>query len=200
MFLNTLPKYDPSAGLPSERERLQMSIQGVVRAHTFPVEHAKKMLCPEEIYSKISEKWAVLGGEVWDKRVRIHHRAKKAGGVGGGWEVRKWIHETPHGDLEIFCRWDVEAGAVIFGFYLIAPGHPDNEESDEEDTLLGVDFECLGTLTEKEYMDQKEFLDRIWNPPKPPPKVLPLVGEKKISGNEKCFCGSGKKFRRCCGR
>lgn len=39
------------------------------------------------------------------------------------------------------------------------------------------------------------------------PQLLPAVeavsmarGEKRIGPNDRCYCGSGKKFKRCCGR
>ena len=37
-------------------------------------------------------------------------------------------------------------------------------------------------------------LNRLQNPPNP------AVAEKKVGRNEPCLCGSGKKFKTCCGR
>ena len=37
-------------------------------------------------------------------------------------------------------------------------------------------------------------LTRLLNP------VKPLVGPKKVGRNEPCSCGSGKKYKACCGR
>ncbi|HVO95868.1 MAG TPA: PBPRA1643 family SWIM/SEC-C metal-binding motif protein [Terriglobales bacterium] len=37
-------------------------------------------------------------------------------------------------------------------------------------------------------------LTRLLNPPKP------IIVEKKIGRNEPCSCGSGKKYKSCCGR
>jgi SWIM/SEC-C metal-binding protein len=37
-------------------------------------------------------------------------------------------------------------------------------------------------------------LNRLLNPPKP------VVAEKKVGRNEPCPCGSGKKFKNCCGQ
>ncbi len=34
----------------------------------------------------------------------------------------------------------------------------------------------------------------------PSPLMLPLIGRLQRSGNDPCPCGSGKKFKRCCGR
>ena len=32
-----------------------------------------------------------------------------------------------------------------------------------------------------------------------PKKIDPNILRKKIGRNEKCYCGSGKKFKHCCG-
>ena len=32
-----------------------------------------------------------------------------------------------------------------------------------------------------------------------PKKKIPFTLEKKMKRNEKCFCGSGKKYKHCCG-
>ena len=37
-------------------------------------------------------------------------------------------------------------------------------------------------------------LTRLLNPPKP------IVAEKKVGRNEPCPCGSGKKYKNCCGQ
>lgn len=37
-------------------------------------------------------------------------------------------------------------------------------------------------------------LERLLHPQKP------MVAEKKVGRNEPCFCGSGKKFKNCCGK
>ena len=37
-------------------------------------------------------------------------------------------------------------------------------------------------------------LDQLLNPPKP------IVAEQKVGRNERCPCGSGKKYKHCCGK
>ncbi len=37
-------------------------------------------------------------------------------------------------------------------------------------------------------------LERLLNPPKP------KIAEKKVGRNEPCPCGSGKKYKKCCGK
>ena len=46
-------------------------------------------------------------------------------------------------------------------------------------------------VTKKISNDEKEI--------KKPSKIDPKYIGKKMSRNEPCFCGSGKKFKRCCG-
>ena len=47
------------------------------------------------------------------------------------------------------------------------------------------------TVTKKISNDEKEI--------KQPSKIDPKYIGKKMSRNEPCFCGSGKKFKKCCG-
>ncbi len=37
-------------------------------------------------------------------------------------------------------------------------------------------------------------LERLLNPPKP------MIAEKKVGRNEPCPCGSGNKYKKCCGK
>jgi SWIM/SEC-C metal-binding protein len=37
-------------------------------------------------------------------------------------------------------------------------------------------------------------LERLLNPPKP------KIAEQKVGRNEPCLCGSGKKYKKCCGK
>ncbi len=37
-------------------------------------------------------------------------------------------------------------------------------------------------------------LERLLNPPKP------TIADKKVGRNEPCQCGSGKKYKKCCGK
>jgi SWIM/SEC-C metal-binding protein len=37
-------------------------------------------------------------------------------------------------------------------------------------------------------------LERLLNPPKP------MIAAKKVGRNEPCLCGSGKKYKTCCGK
>ncbi|MCG8605076.1 SEC-C domain-containing protein [bacterium] len=51
------------------------------------------------------------------------------------------------------------------------------------------------TITlEPEQPEDTTALDRLLNPPKP------IKAEKKIGRNERCPCGSGIKYKNCCGK
>lgn len=57
------------------------------------------------------------------------------------------------------------------------------------------------------YGKVKEIAERSWSkrghlrPPKDrPPPVEQLSGPQRVGRNEPCPCGSGKKYKRCCGK
>ena len=64
--------------------------------------------------------------------------------------------------------------------------------------------EIISTFQEKGWTykvelepDKPENVDdltRLLNPPKP------MIAAKKVGRNERCSCGSGKKYKTCCGR
>lgn len=47
---------------------------------------------------------------------------------------------------------------------------------------------------EIDHLNSSLFFDHL------SPKLLPIVNSKKIGPNEQCFCGSNKKYKKCCGR
>ena len=47
---------------------------------------------------------------------------------------------------------------------------------------------------------QREQLPADDDPPLPPPVETVHGEEKKVGRNDPCPCGSGKKYKRCCGR
>tara|TARA_Y100000591_G_scaffold312131_1_gene316270 strand:- start:310 stop:600 length:291 start_codon:yes stop_codon:yes gene_type:complete len=68
-------------------------------------------------------------------------------------------------------------------------------------------FELFSTLLEKLKLDYVTVLMnlKILEAPKEtkqtiePAKIDPKYIGKKMSRNEPCFCGSGKKYKKCCG-
>jgi len=64
----------------------------------------------------------------------------------------------------------------------------------DADTLLPRElelhsFEAIVAQHELDHHDGKIFLDRV---------DYPVTAKKKIGANEKCPCGSGKKYKKCC--
>lgn len=52
---------------------------------------------------------------------------------------------------------------------------------------------------EKKEKDYKKQLPGEDEPPLPPP-VEPIQAEEKPKRNEPCPCGSGRKYKQCCGK
>lgn len=47
---------------------------------------------------------------------------------------------------------------------------------------------------ELDHINSTLFMDRVL------PRVKPVVNKTKVRPNEPCICGSGKKYKKCCGR
>jgi peptide deformylase len=47
---------------------------------------------------------------------------------------------------------------------------------------------------ELDHLNSTLFMDRKI------PKIVPVVNKSKVGPNEPCICGSGKKYKKCCGR
>lgn len=56
-------------------------------------------------------------------------------------------------------------------------------------------LDAFGESLRKWEMDEDEFFDEFTAP-----KQIPVVKEKKIYPNDPCPCGSGKKYKKCCGK
>lgn len=56
----------------------------------------------------------------------------------------------------------------------------ENEELEKADHLMGFDDDMLGDY---DFMPQE-----------------PIVKDKKVYPNDPCTCGSGKKYKKCCGK
>ncbi|SHH95537.1 hypothetical protein SAMN02745207_03404 [Clostridium grantii DSM 8605] len=57
-------------------------------------------------------------------------------------------------------------------------------------------FEKLKVIYEKEFEEYKEEYSYFWNEE----IDMPIKKEPKIGRNEPCLCGSGKKYKKCCGK
>lgn len=83
----------------------------------------------------------------------------------------------------------------------------DTERADHFENLLKKIQEQISAMAEK----FEEYLEEDWEQDLPAKKVhkdfpgesrkeIPIVKEKKIYPNDPCPCGSGKKYKKCCGR
>ena len=75
---------------------------------------------------------------------------------------------------------------------------------DKEDMYreLGDEYNTLGNQERADYFYALEDAenDRRWNPHKEILSKQPVSKQKKIYPNDPCPCGSGKKYKKCCGR
>lgn len=64
----------------------------------------------------------------------------------------------------------------------------------EPHSFVASGFVAVVCQHELDHLSQKLFMDRKV------PKATPVVRKAKVGPNEPCICGSGKKFKKCCGR
>lgn len=64
----------------------------------------------------------------------------------------------------------------------------------EPHSFVASGFVAVVCQHELDHLNQKLFMD--YSVPKP----VPVVKKSKVGPNEPCICGSGKKFKKCCGR
>lgn len=65
----------------------------------------------------------------------------------------------------------------------------------EPHSIVATGFVAVVIQHELDHLNSKLFMDR--SVPKPTPIVRPTA---KVKPNEPCICGSGKKYKKCCGR
>ena len=177
--------FKADAGLPDEKQTELMTIQSVCAEHPFPVEQAENAFCPENVYDVLEAKWSGMAkGDFKGLKVR---RLKE------GWEIRHHLHESIHGEIELFCRWTgMEA---VFGCYIF-PYADDAEDDAGRDVSEGAEF--LGNQDPKLLLEQKHFLEHVWLEA---PRTTTIKRRGRQSRpNDRCDCGSGRKWKRCCGR
>lgn len=61
-------------------------------------------------------------------------------------------------------------------------------------TFIATGLVAVVCQHELDHLNSTLFMDRV------PPRILPVVNKKKAKPNEPCPCGSGKKYKKCCGK
>lgn len=61
-------------------------------------------------------------------------------------------------------------------------------------TFIATGLIAVVCQHELDHLNAMLFMDRSV------PKVIPVVSKKKVGPNDPCMCGSGKKYKKCCGR
>jgi peptide deformylase len=64
----------------------------------------------------------------------------------------------------------------------------------EPHSFVASGFVAVVCQHELDHLNQKLFMDHSI------PKPVPVVRKAKVGPNEPCICGSGKKYKKCCGR
>jgi peptide deformylase len=60
--------------------------------------------------------------------------------------------------------------------------------------FIATGFIAVVCQHELDHLNSTLFMDRSV------PKIVPVVNKNKVGPNEPCICGSGKKYKKCCGR
>jgi hypothetical protein len=191
--------YNAGAGLPDKKKTEIGVFSQIAKTNSFPEDQAKWLCTPENWVEKMRGYWKALGHDLpkdWKFKVRKNKN--------NGFEIREYVHEGLPGWVECFVRWD--GSQVIFGFYLFPYAAFDPEEGDIPEPGT-ADFhkdgcECLGIEGEKALGENAQFLRDVWTKA---PRAAPIVkadranAEKDLRPNTRCWCGSGKKYKRCHG-
>jgi len=64
----------------------------------------------------------------------------------------------------------------------------------EPHSFVASGFVAVVCQHELDHLNSKLFMDHSV------PKLMPVVRKAKVGPNEPCICGSGKKYKKCCGR
>ena len=64
----------------------------------------------------------------------------------------------------------------------------------EPHSFVATGFLAIACQHELDHLNSTLFMDRV------PPKPVPIVKKNKVGPNDPCTCGSGKKYKKCCGR
>jgi peptide deformylase len=64
----------------------------------------------------------------------------------------------------------------------------------EPHSFIATGFVAVVCQHELDHLNSTLFMDRSI------PKPVPIVNKVKIGPNQPCICGSGKKYKKCCGR
>lgn len=130
----------------------------------------------------------------------------------------KWLPEDPQNVRGTYSySWILlenghaaKAYEVVKNVVWRAPCYEDNEllfmQAEQLADLLGKEYECkwyrqqLDKFAESMRTWYQEEDDELLFDEFSTPKQIPVVKDKKIYPNDPCPCGSGKKYKKCCGK
>jgi hypothetical protein len=161
----------------------KIGVEAVVRQHPITEKQAALLRMPPMTFQNFAAEWANFSGPVKDKT---------------NFTFSKGLHESKHGFVVLQAKW--ERGELDVGFMLLPLQDTEREddgeeELPEEDELVKI---WASGLSEKLPDDEAKWLEEIWTPFTPVEQIVKT--EKIVLPNDPCSCGSGKKFKKCCGR
>ena len=112
-----------------------------------------------------------------------------------GWAWIGYYRQLQHVDEKKF-------EAVLDELYRKVKDGVDFRDKEDLYRELGDEYNTLGNQERADYFYtlEDEEKDRRRNPNKEIMSKLPVLKPKKIYPNDPCPCGSGKKYKKCCGR
>ena len=105
----------------------------------------------------------------------------------------KSVRTKRHTELVVKCDY-VGSGNVIIQRWekdvtvYFSSSYGKVEMEDDKDLL-----ECVAVQHEIDHLNGVLMFDREW-------KLEPVKSESKVGRNDKCPCGSGRKYKKCCGK
>lgn len=91
--------------------------------------------------------------------------------------------------------WGVSCYADNSFLFMRARQLADYVGKENESNWYQQQLDAFENSMKKWEMDEDEIFDEFTAP-----KQIPIVKEKKIYPNDPCPCGSGKKYKKCCGK
>jgi SEC-C motif-containing protein len=156
----------------------KLSVETVVHQHPITEKSVERLLMPPAILADLQTAWAAFKGPVKNKTKFTFSRG---------------LHESRHGFVVLQAKW--ERQKLDIGFMLIPLEGDDEEDFDETDEPITL-WNSIAPRRPSE--DERKWLEEVWTAIIPTEQIVKK--EKAIQPNDPCSCGSGKKFKKCCGR
>lgn len=156
----------------SREEQRRIQFESIIESHQITPDLVRGILMPRAQQEELAALWASMKD------------AKKLPKNINNFSVELEVHESRHGFVVATAHY--RKNELVVGFLLV---------NDDEEIVF--DTECQPGEPEPTAEDQRQWLKEVWSEP---PTVETRVAPQRVGPNEKCPCGSGKKYKRCCER